>query len=223
MGGVLGGLLPIALGIAISPLPIIAAILMLLSPEARSTSVAFLAGWLTGIVGAVTALTLLSSVLPQGHQDTPAPVQGVLQFVLGLLMLLVAVRQWRQRPRDGAEAELPKWMAAIDTMRPGAAFWLALLLAVVNPKNLLLAVSAGITIGSAGLGAGQIAASILIFTVIAGFTVLAPVLGYLVAADRLQKPLAEARGWLTRENAVIMAVLLVMLGAQLIGKGIANL
>ena len=48
MSFVIGEILPLALGIAISPIPIIAAILMLLSPRARTTSVGFLLGWEIG-------------------------------------------------------------------------------------------------------------------------------------------------------------------------------
>ena len=39
MNLVIGEILPLAVGIAISPIPIIAAILMLLSPRAKGTSV----------------------------------------------------------------------------------------------------------------------------------------------------------------------------------------
>ena len=65
MGSVIGDILPLALGIAISPIPIIAAILMLLSPKARGTSVGFLLGWVLGIVVAVVVFTLLASVHPR--------------------------------------------------------------------------------------------------------------------------------------------------------------
>ena len=62
---VIGDILPLALGIAISPIPIIAAILMLLSPKAKGTSVGFLLGWVLGIVVAVVLFTLLASVIPE--------------------------------------------------------------------------------------------------------------------------------------------------------------
>ena len=65
MGSTVGEILPLAVGIAISPIPIIAAILMLLSPKAKGTSLGFLVGWLVGIIAAIVVFTLLSSVLPQ--------------------------------------------------------------------------------------------------------------------------------------------------------------
>ncbi|UJP10723.1 GAP family protein [Microbacterium sp. KUDC0406] len=53
-------------------------------------------------------------------------------------------------------------------------------------------------------------------------TILIPVVGYLFAADRLRGALDAIRTWLTKENAVIMAVLLLVLGVDLIGKGIGS-
>lgn len=222
MGAVIGQVLPLALGIAISPIPIIAAILMLLSPKARITSVGFLLGWVLGIVVAVTAFTLLSSVLPAADPEASKPIQGVIQLVLGILLLLLALAQWRKRPAPGQEPPMPKWMQAIDTITFPVALGLGFLLSALNPKNLMMAISAGVDIGSAGLSGGSIVVAIAIFTVIAASTVAVPVVGYLVAAARLRAPLDSLRGWLARENPVIMAVLLLLIGVSIIGKGIGS-
>ena len=55
MGQAIGGSLPLAVGIALSPIPIIAVILMLTSDRARVNGLAFVLGWLVGlgIVGAI--------------------------------------------------------------------------------------------------------------------------------------------------------------------------
>ncbi|GAA5085782.1 GAP family protein [Microbacterium yannicii] len=222
MGAVIGDILTLALGVAISPIPIIAAILMLLSPKARVTGTGFLLGWVLGIVVAVTVFTLLSSVLPEAEEDEAQPIKGVIQLVLGVLLLLLAARQWRGRPKAGEEPALPKWMQAIDTITFPKALGLGFLLSAVNPKNLLLAASAGVTIGAAGLDGGSIVVVIAIFTLIAASTVLVPVVGYLVAAEKLRGPLDALRGWLAKENAVIMAVLLLVIGVAIIGKGIGS-
>ncbi|WP_347977232.1 GAP family protein [Microbacterium sp. ProA8] len=222
MGAVIGDILTLALGVAISPIPIIAAILMLLSPKARVTGTGFLVGWVLGIVVAVTVFTLLSSILPGEEEDASQPIKGVIQLVLGALLLLLAVRQWRGRPKAGEEPAMPKWMQAIDTITFPKALGLGFLLAAVNPKNLLLAASAGVTIGAAGLDAGSIVVVIAVFTLIAASTVLVPVVGYLLAADKLRGPLDALRGWLAKENAVIMAVLLLVIGVAIIGKGIGS-
>lgn len=220
MTSAIGQILPLALGIAISPIPIIAAILMLLSPKARVTSVGFLLGWVVGIVIAVTVFELLSSIIPEDDPDASKPIQGTVQLILGALLLLMAVSQWRKRPKPGEEAVMPKWMQAIDKITFPVALGLGFLLSALNPKNLLMAVGAGLAIGDAGLDAGGIVVVIVIFTVIAASTVLVPVVGYLLASRRLTGPLDALRAWLQKENAVIMAVLLLVIGVSMIGKGI---
>lgn len=222
MGAVLGELLPLAIGIAVSPVPIIAAILMLLSPKARSSSLGFLLGWVLGIVVAVVVFTLLASVLPSGDDGGSQPVAGVIKIVAGALLLLLALKQWRSRPASGEEAQLPKWMSAIDSMTAGKALGLGFLLAAVNPKNLLLAVSAGVVVGASGLTTGDLVVVVAVFTVLAASTVLVPVLGYLAASQRMAAPLASLRGWLVENNATIMAVLLLVMGASVVGKGIGS-
>ncbi|MDR2997967.1 MAG: GAP family protein [Microbacterium sp.] len=222
MGDVIGQILPQAVGVAISPIPIIAAILMLLSPKARVTSVGFLLGWVLGIVIATTVFTLLSSVLPQGDDGGSKPIQGIIQLLLGAGLLLLAIGQWRKRPKDGEEPAMPKWMQAIDKITFPVALGLGFLLSAINPKNLLMTAGAGVTIGSASLGGGDITLVIAIFTIIAASTVLIPVIGYLFAAEKLRGTLDALRVWLTKENAVIMAVLLLVIGVQMIGKGIGS-
>jgi threonine/homoserine/homoserine lactone efflux protein len=221
MGSVIGEILPLAVGIAISPIPIIAVILMLLSPRARGTSVGFMIGWLAGIVVAIVVFTLLSSIIPQ-NTGAGSPVKGVIKIILGLLLLLVALRQWHGRPAKAEEAVMPKWMSAIDSMTAGKALGLGFLLSAVNPKNLLLAISAGLIVGGASLTLGEASVVIIIFVLLAGCTVIIPVIGYLMAAARLAEPLDRLREWLVDNNPVIMAVLLLVIGVSVIGKGIAE-
>jgi threonine/homoserine/homoserine lactone efflux protein len=223
MGSVIGEILPLALGIAISPIPVIAAILMLLSPKAKAASVGFMLGWICGIVIALTIFILLASALPQDQSDQPQPVAGVIKILLGAVMILLALKQWRGRPHDDAEPPMPKWMSAIGSMTAGKGFGLGFLLSAVNPKNLLMAVAAGMIIGSAGLSAGSVITVVIVFTIIAASSVTVPVVAYLVAAQAMAGPLESLRGWLVRNNATVMAVLLLVIGVTVIGKGIGNL
>jgi threonine/homoserine/homoserine lactone efflux protein len=222
MGSVIGEILPLAVGIAISPIPIIAVILMLLSPRAKGTSLGFMIGWIAGIVVAIVVFTLLSSVIPQDTGGGGSPVAGVIKIILGLLLLFMAFRQWRERPAKGEEVAMPKWMSAIDSMTAGKALGLGFLLSAVNPKNLLMAVSAGLIVGGAGLTFGQAAIVIIIFVLLAGCTVIIPVIGYLIASARLASPLDRLRVWLVDNNSVIMAVVLLVIGVAVIGKGIGE-
>ena len=222
MNDVIGETLPLALGVAISPIPIIAAILMLLSPKARGTSLGFLLGWVLGILVAVVAFTLLASVLPEADDSSSKPVAGTIKIVLGALLLVLAIKQWRSRPAGDAEPPLPHWMQAIDTMTAGRALVLGFLLSGLNPKNLLMGAAAGIAIGSADLTTNGYVVTIAVYTVVAACTVAVPVIAYLVATDKMAAPLASLRTWLVHNNSTVMAVLLLVIGVVLVGKGIGS-
>jgi threonine/homoserine/homoserine lactone efflux protein len=222
MGPAIGELLPLALGIAISPIPIIAAILMLLSPKAKGTSVGFLLGWVLGILVVLIVFTLISNLIPESSPDQVKPVAGTIKIVLGLGLLFLAVRQWRGRPRDGAEPTLPGWMNAINSMNGIRAFAIGFLLSGLNPKNLLIGAAAGVALGADDLSVGGSTIVIVIFTIIAASSVGVPVIGYLLAANRMRGPLERLHVWLAQNNATVMSVLLLVIGIVVIAKGLAN-
>ncbi|MGO4193467.1 GAP family protein [Arthrobacter sp. YAF17] len=223
MGPVIGEILPLALGIAISPVPIIAAILMLLSPQAKGVSVGFLAGWVVGIIVTVVIFTLLSGLVPDENPDASKPIAGTIRILLGTGLLVLAATQWRRRPVPGEKAALPNWMAAIDTVTTGRATFLGFLLAAANPKNLLMAIGAGVAIGAGGLTRAEEALAIAVFLLIAASTVAIPVIAYVVASRRMTPPLESLRDWLVTNNATVMTVLLLVLGMVVIGNGIGSL
>jgi hypothetical protein len=62
--------------------------------------------------------------------------------------------------------------------------------------------------------------TVILFTLVAAATVVIPVVGYLVAGDRLDGPLDTAKTWLMDNNSTVMAVLLLVFGAVLVGDAI---
>jgi threonine/homoserine/homoserine lactone efflux protein len=223
MGQVVGDLLPLAVGVAISPIPIIAAILMLLAPRAGGTSTGFLLGWLLGITGATTLFLLLAGTLGQGGSGEPSAASSWIKLALGALLLVLAAGQWRSRPGPGEEPTMPKWMSAIDRFTVGKALGLGVLLSAVNPKNLLMCVAAGTTIAGGGLSTGQAVWSVVGFTVLAASTVAVPVVGYAIGRKRMAGPLESLHTWLTAHNGAVMATLLLVIGVVLLGKGLGGL
>ena len=222
MGEAIGEMLPLSLGIAISLTTIITTFLMLLSPKAKGRSVALLIGCVVGVAGAVALFTWLSAQLPTHDSDGPSPAAGVVKLVGGVVLVLLAARQWRKRPAPGEEPELPTWMAGVDSMPPAKALGLGLVLTAVVPKNLVLALAAGVILGEAGLRVGQAAVVILLFTVIATSTVAVPVVAHLVASARMSGQFEELRRWLVRNSVAIMVLVLLVIGIVLIGNGIAS-
>ena len=219
----LGDLLPLAVGIAISPMPIIAVILMLFSSKARVNGISFVLGWVFGLalVGGVTLA--LAGAMDMGTTSEPSTWTSLLKLVLGLLLLFLAYRYWAQRPSSDDEVEMPKWMAGIDSFTPIKAFGLAALLSGVNPKNFLLNTSAMAVIAQAGLTGSALIVTLLIYLLIASITVIVPVIFYLVGGEKAQKTLDGWKTWLTANNAVVMAVLLLVIGLKLLGDGLGAL
>jgi hypothetical protein len=223
MGQAIGSTLPLAVGVALSPVPIIAVVLMLTSRRARSNGPAFVIGWLIGL--AVIGAIVLSVAGPAGASKSGSPATWVswVKIVLGAALLLVAVRQFRGRPKDSDEAGLPKWMASIDTMKPLAVLGLAALLGGVNPKNLLLAVSAGASIAQTGISGADQAIAYAVFALIGTIGVGTPVVIYFALGERSATMLAALKDWMGRHNAVIMSVLCLVIGVKLIGDAIGAL
>ena len=223
MGEAIGQVLPLAVGVALSPVPIIAVVLMLTTPRAKSNGPAFVVGWLLGLAVVGTIVLLIAGPADASEDGQPATWVGWLKIVLGALLVLVAVREFRSRPRDGEEAPLPKWMTAIDRFGPGKALGSGAVLAGANPKNLLLAVSAAAAIAQTGIAAGQQAVAYAVFAVIGTIGVGAPVVIYFAMGTKAARILEGLKTWMAHNNAVIMAVLCVVIGVKLIGDGIAVL
>ena len=218
MGEAIGAVLGYAVGIAVSPIPIAAVILMLFSGRARSNSLSFMLAWVLGIAVAASVVLVIPGL--ETDDRTPSDTTGWIKLALGGLLLVAGAARWRSRPGADDEVEVPGWMNTIDGLSPPAAFGLGFLLSAVNPKNLLLAVAAGATIGSVDLTGGETVGVIAIFTTVAALTVVVPVVGYLVSGHRLDHTLNAAKEWLIANNQAVMAVLFIVFGVSLAGDAI---
>ena len=223
MGEAIGQSLATAVGVAISPFPIIAVVLMLATSKGRVNGPAFLLGWLLGLAVLGTIVLLLAEPANPSESGGPATWVSWLKVLLGVLLLVVAVRQFRARPGPGDEAALPAWMGRIDRVRPPAALGLGAFFAGVNPKNFLLVVSGATAIAQTGIPAGQQAVAYAVFAIIGSAGVAVPLAIYVGMGERAPKTLARLKDWLGLHNAVIMSVLCTVIAAKLIGDALAAL
>ncbi len=223
MGAAVGQILSYAIGVALSPVPIIAVVLILATPRARGNGPAFLAGWVLGLAGLGVIVLLVASGASASAHGAPATWVSVLKILLAALLLLVALKQWRGRPHGEAEPQLPAWMTTIDRFDPLRSVAIAMGLSAINPKNMLLVVGAGTSIAQTGASTASQAVALTVFIVIATFGVGAPVAIYFLMGRRASQILSALRAWMAQENATIMAVICLILAAKLLGDAVIGL
>lgn len=220
--------LPIALGLLVVSMPMAVIVLVMITAGAHRGAASFLLGWVLGI-SAVVAVTIVIADYSFAESESASESaqisvwSSVIRIVLGLVLFGLAFKQWRARPRDGSDPTVPKWMKSIDGLTPRKAFGLAFLSAAVNPKNAALAVSGAATIAVATNVVAQQIVAAVIFTIIASVGIASPILVKVFSGKRADDILVSAKAWMTANNAVMMAVILAILGATVLGEGLSGL
>jgi hypothetical protein len=97
------------------------------------------------------------------------------------------------------------------------------LLSAVNPKNLSLTVAAAVTVAQEGLSAVSAAFVLPLFVVLASLSIVVPVALYVLGGTSAARTLDGLRVWLNANNATVMAVLMLVIGVVLLGKGLGGL
>lgn len=210
-------LLPVAMAVALSPFPIVAIVLVLATPRAIAAGLAFSLGWTLGLA----ALSTLLFVAAQG--ETADGLGGWAQIAVALALFIAALRKWKKRPRAGQTAQIPSWMAALDTITPTRAMLVGAGLGGLNPKNIGLAFAAVSAIAAHPLDRRESALCIGIFTLLGSTTVLGALLTRMIGGQRAAAPLDRLKRFMTRNNAVIMMVVFLLIGAKLFGEGLVTL
>jgi Sap, sulfolipid-1-addressing protein len=212
----LGQTLPYALGILLSPLPVIPVLFILLGPRPRPSSIGYAVGWCCGIAF-FTEIFVLISVFITNIESTPRWLSWAI-IPLGIALMLLAIQRWslRHKPKP-----LPGWMTALETASPAKAFGLGFLVSIVSSPVFLI--GAGLTIGAASQSAAKDAFDVMTFTVIASGLVILPVVLYLIAGKSVASALLASKQWLERNYATVSTVILFVFGVLILMKGIGSL
>jgi threonine/homoserine/homoserine lactone efflux protein len=222
MGAAIGDMLPAAVAVAISPLPIIAIVLILVSARGRANGLAYLTGQIVGVVVAGAILLAIAGSAGAKDEGQPAGWVNWLKLLLGLVLVALAFKQWRARPTAGEKPETPTWMGALDEFTPLKAAGAGAALAAINPKNLILIVAGMAAIAETGIPTGEQAVALIVFTMIASLGVAIPVVLSFALGERSHDLLNRLKTWMAANSAVIMAVVLILIAAKLIGDAIAG-
>lgn len=211
-------LIPHAVAVALSPLPIAALIFLLLSNRPKSNSLGFLIGWFLALIVNVGLFAFLfgASGVPAGGD--PLGVK-IFHAVLGILLMLIGLNEWRNRPKKGKKPKVPKWMEAVANFNPLKSFLIAASLVTINAKNTVLDVAVGDMISRAENTESKITA-IFVFSFIASLSILLPVIAFFVLGDRLKKTLNSINVFFIHNSSVILSILFILLGLSLVFKAV---
>jgi hypothetical protein len=196
---------------------------MLFSPRARVNGPAFLFGWVVALAAVSTIVYVVSHDGNVATSSTASDSVSWGKIVLGVAFLLLARRNWRNRPAPGAEPPMPKWMARVDSLSPLEAAGLGIVLAAANPKNLILTIGSATGLAQLGLSTSDAIVATVVFVLLGSVTIAGPVLYSLVGGVRARSSLDSAKAWLGEHNAAVMAVLFLVFGVDLIAKGLPPL
>lgn len=222
--GAIGDVLPIAIGVAISVMPIVAAVVLMSSVGGASKAWAFTAGYFVSVLALTLILIFLGNQASSSSNDeSSSTVRSAIQLLAGAALLFLSYRNFRNRKATSADSSGPAWLKTVDKVSAPAAFGLGAASGGANPKNLALIPGAAVSIAGAGLATAGLVTTSIIFALIGTIGVAIPLVIPMFAGDRKDEVLASLRQWLTHNSPVIMMILLFVLGWNMIGKGLSGL
>lgn len=211
-----------AMVVAWSPLKVIPALVLVLhSPKPKTTGFAFLLGSLAGL--ALTTAVFIA--VPHLFDDLPNALSGggrwpVLAIVVGVVMIGYAA--YRRMNRADTRPSSDRW-SRWTRIGPLGGLVLGVFLTVVNGKVMAMNAVAGVAIGAAAVGVFGAGFALAYYTVIAGSTIIVPVIGYAVAAEHVERALDWTRQRMARHQAMLTTVVVAVIGVGLVLAGLAAL
>jgi len=214
--------LPLAIAAAVSSVPIMATILILLSDQRDEAALPFLAGWVIGATTILTLATLLAHSAPRGRPRLHEPWVGALEMVIGSTLMAVAVVALRRPRAADVAGRMPGWMGRIGAIHGWRAFGLGLALNV-RPKALLLIAAAGLLLRTASLSIEGTALVMAFYLMVATSTVVIPILFTMVAPERMGPRLVAIRDWISSNGPVVTGVVMLLTGSFLLYAGFTQI
>ncbi|SKA80500.1 Sap, sulfolipid-1-addressing protein [Agreia bicolorata] len=206
-------LVPLAVGMVISPLPIVAIVAIVLAPRGRTSAPAFLSVFtLVSLV-----FVVIGMFASAGASATVSGGSKVIVLVLTIAVMIgfaiLAVVSWLTRPATGSSPKVPSWLATIDTITPERAAGLGFVMAITNTKNIPLALKGGSLIGDAHLQIGTVILLCIAIALAGSLALIIPTALSALRSESINAALKRLKTEMTTHNAIIMTVMFAMLAA----------
>ncbi len=205
----------IGLVITLEPIPLTAFLLILASSGGVRKGAAFIFGWFVSLAIVVTATVLATGNKPPKPSTAPSLAALAVKMAIGVVLVAIAIRQYRRMGKPKKPKKTPKWQTGIDNMSPWYAMGLAPL---TQPWGL---VAAGVaTIVEAKLSSWESYIALFLFCLVATaiYLVLEIYAGF--RPEKSQVLLTSTRAWIDSHTDQVIIVVSLVLGLWLLGKSI---
>ena len=218
----IGQLLPEAMVIAFNPVAICAVLLLLLNQSRRYKALAYLFGWILGLV----LLTCGIYLLVQGNVQTQLQSQRNSSSLLiwaGILFLALAIYEFFQMRRKKPE-EPPrlKWLDKLDVFNPYQVFGMGAAISGLSLKNAGIIFSVLIAMRSFKMQGDPARAILIFFTLLGSITIIVPVVYGYIKGPQSEDQMNKWLQWLLANSALVLAIMFLFLAAKMIGAGLAG-
>lgn len=237
MGDLILNLLPLALGVVLSPLAIMALVAVLLSHNARANGVMFLIGWALAVLVALVVSYAVFTALAVHERSAPPIWVPIVRILLALVLILGAVFVYRRGRTEkermasattpsevvAAASQLPGWLHAVESFSPFRSLLLGFGIFILNPVDASCAILAALELRLGGLPFGQTLAVAIGFAVLGILPIAVPVVFTLVRGAAAQPMLDRTRTWIAGHTNVLNAALLLVIAVLQLQKGLSAL
>ena len=206
---------------AASPTTLLAVLVVLLSGRGRVNGIAFAAGFLFGGVAAFLTAFFVGSTISNEHHGS---FRSYAELALGVVLIAVA---WRARrapePMEaGGRSGMDTLFERLEHIRPALSFSLGVALGV-GTKRLIITAVAATTVAFAGLSSTEEAGLACLYVVVGGLSVWLPVAVYLIAGERADDWISNAKAWLTTNSQKVVSYSSTAHGVAIIGDALVQL
>lgn len=205
--------LPFALGIAVSPIPVVA-IVSILSVK-PGNALPFTIGWILGLLTIGIIVFLIPGL--ETMQDEPTILSGWIRIGIGAVLAVMA--GYKGFKRSGEEAEPSKIIRRIDSAPPSGIFGLGVILTALNPKAIALTFAGAANLDAYSAGWVQQTVAFGFFILVASLTVVSPIILQMWFPVRSATLLEYLTSWLNRYNNVLSAAVLALFSILLVANG----
>ena len=221
--GPIGTITPLAIGVAISPLPIVGMLVLLLTKGARRNSLVMLSSWILGNAAAIGVAVIFAGHLPEPKHGTDLPAEYLFAALIGAALIGTAAISYLSRRRKPHAGEPPAWLSSVDNLTPWGGAVIALSNAITSPKNLAFTITAGLIISkSIGNYAERVAAGFY-YVLIATTLIAVPVVFFYIGGEKSVVVLTRWKDKITMHASAFIEIVLLVIGIAMTVRGLSNL